>query len=52
MKDVTVLLPTFQEVEAIGQVIDEVREILPDVRILVAYTPGMDGTVEVLRQRK
>lgn len=52
MKDVTVLLPTYQEEEAIGKVIDEVRAVLPDCKILVAYTPGMDGTVDVLRQKK
>ena len=52
MKDVTILLPTYQEEEAIGKVIDEVREAVPECRILVAYTPGMDGTMDVLRQKK
>lgn len=52
MKDVTVLLPTFEEEEAVGQVIDEVREVLPDCRILVAYTPGKDRTLETLKAKK
>lgn len=52
MKDVTVLLPTFQEEEAVGKVIDEVRAVLPGCKILVAYTPGMDRTLETLMAKK
>jgi len=52
MKDVTVLLPTYQEEEAVGLVIDDIRRVVPECKILVAYTPGTDGTVTVLRQRK
>ena len=51
MKDVTVLLPTFEEEEAIGKVIDDVRYFLPKARILVAYTPGKDGTMDVLKTK-
>jgi len=51
MNDITVLLPTFEEEEAIGKVIDDVRTYLPEARILVAYTPGMDATMDVLRAK-
>lgn len=51
MKDVTILLPAYQEEEAIGKVIDEVREVLPSCRILVAYQPGLDGTENILAQK-
>ena len=52
MNDVTVVLPTYQEEAAVGLVIDDIRRILPDCKILVAYTPGLNGTGDVLRQKK
>lgn len=51
MKDVTVLMPAYQEEEAIGKVIDEVRSVLPDCRILVAYQPSTDGTEAILKEK-
>jgi len=51
MKGVTVILPTFEEEESVGKVIDDIRNYMQNCRILVAYNPGSDGTVEVLRQK-
>lgn len=51
MKDVTILLPAFQEEEAIGKVIDDIRSVLPECRILVAYHPSTDGTEDILAQK-
>ena len=52
MKDVTVILPTYREEEAVGKVIDDIRAVLPDCRILVAYQPSPDRTLETLMVKK
>jgi glycosyltransferase involved in cell wall biosynthesis len=52
MRDVTILLPAYQEEEAIGRVIDDVRDLMPECRILVAYNPSMDNTVGILKYKK
>ena len=48
MEEVTILLPAYNEEEAIGRVIDEVREAMPDCQILVAYTPSSDETENIV----
>ena len=52
MKDITIVLPTFEEVESVGKVIDDIRNFMPDCRILVAYNPSDDGTADILREKK
>ena len=52
MKDVTVLLPVFEEEEALARVIDEIREEMPDCHILAAYNPGMDRSLDILSWKK
>ena len=51
MKDITVVLPAYEEEEAIGKVIDDIREVLPDCRILVAYQPSTDRTEAILAEK-
>ena len=52
MKDVTVLLPVFEEESALAQVIDEIRQEIPDCHILAAYNPGMDRSLDILSWKK
>ncbi len=48
MSDLTILLPTKNEVEAIGKVIDEIRLHCRDSRILVVDGKSTDGTLEMV----
>lgn len=50
--DLTVVIPTLNEAEAIGKVIDEVLEIgVPSSNILVVDGGSSDGTVEIARSK-
>jgi glycosyltransferase involved in cell wall biosynthesis len=47
--DFMVIIPAFNEQAAIGKVIGELREVLPDVPVLVIDDCSGDGTKEVVR---
>ena len=50
--DVTVVIPTLNEAEAIGAVLDEVLSVgVPRERVLVVDGGSTDGTVEIARSR-
>ncbi|MFQ6127723.1 MAG: glycosyltransferase, partial [Thermoplasmata archaeon] len=50
----TVVIPTMNEADSIGQVIDDIRKHLSGIgeyEILVVDTNSTDGTVEIARER-
>ncbi len=46
-----VLLPTLNEVNSIGQMIDEIQEYIPPARIIVADSGSLNGTKEVVEKK-
>lgn len=50
LNQVLVVMPAFNEAEVIAQVISEVRETLPGVRVLVVSDGSTDETVDVARR--
>ncbi|RLE47404.1 MAG: glycosyl transferase, partial [Candidatus Methanomethylicota archaeon] len=52
LSDVTVVIPTLNEAEAIGRVIDEVLSVgVPRENILVVDGGSTDGTVDIARSK-
>ena len=52
LKDITVVIPTLNEAEAIGKVIDELVQVgVPKENIVVVDGGSSDGTVEVARSK-
>lgn len=49
LDEVLVVMPAFNEAEVIAQVINEVREVLPGVHVLVVNDGSTDATVDVAR---
>jgi glycosyltransferase involved in cell wall biosynthesis len=49
--DFLVIIPAFNEQASIGDVISELRQVLPDVPVLVIDDCSNDGTKEVVRSR-
>ncbi len=50
--DTTVILPAYNEESAIGAVIDEVRQLTPQVTVLVGDNNCTDHTAEVARRKR
>ena len=51
MNSAVVLIPTLNEVKAIGQTIDDVWEYAPQSRVLVLDSYSINGTADIVRDK-
>lgn len=50
-KDIVVMIPTLNEVKAIGQTINDVLKYLPNCQVLVLDSHSINGTIDVARDK-
>ena len=51
MKDVTFLLPAYNEEKSIGLLLNKIRKLYPDSRILVVDNNSNDKTSEIAKKQ-